>query len=253
METSTYQKAYKPSKPTLFDVPVSNNGARIRWLLYQKGLEGVVDVLPPKEIGGLRSETYLDLNPQGKMPLMVLPDGSALPESQVIEYYILDKYRTTGPELLPATPEGRAHAALVVRLLDQYICPIQGCMYKPFDNVDQRAYEIAAISHQLDILEKTFIGPYAVGKEMTYADGALVPTFVFLTHILPRYFKWKSVFTRRPQLGAWWELMKGDGITARVIDEVEDGLAAWDDAKRWEDKGITAQVADNSYDWTCAN
>ena len=32
---------------------------------------------------GVKSEAYLALNPQGKMPLLVLPDGFALPESQV--------------------------------------------------------------------------------------------------------------------------------------------------------------------------
>ena len=46
----------KPEKPQLFDLPVSNNGARVRMILYYKGLEGEVDVVSPMELGGLKAE-----------------------------------------------------------------------------------------------------------------------------------------------------------------------------------------------------
>ena len=43
---------------------VSNNGARVRFVLYKKGLEGAVDIRPPKDLGGLQSPEYRALNPQ---------------------------------------------------------------------------------------------------------------------------------------------------------------------------------------------
>lgn len=54
-------------------------------VIYKKGLEDEIDVQAPKLLGekGVRSPAYLALNPQGKMPMMVLPDGTSLPESQV--------------------------------------------------------------------------------------------------------------------------------------------------------------------------
>ena len=52
---------------TLYDAPVSNHGARVRLLLYKKGLEQQVDVVSPGAIGGLRSDEYRALNPQSKM------------------------------------------------------------------------------------------------------------------------------------------------------------------------------------------
>ena len=70
-------------KPTLLDVPISNNGARCRYVLYKKKLESVVDIQSPKTLGGLKGEKFLACNPQGKMPLLVLPDGTNLPESAV--------------------------------------------------------------------------------------------------------------------------------------------------------------------------
>ena len=98
-----------------------------RWVLYKKGLEGEVDIAPPRLLGdkGTKSPAYLALNPQGKMPVLVLPDGQALPESAVIEAYLLDKYAGVGPSLLPPTPEARGRAALASQILGLYITPIQ--------------------------------------------------------------------------------------------------------------------------------
>ena len=60
--------------PTLYDLPVSNHGARVRLLLYKRGLEAKVTIASPMDLGGLRSESYLELNPQGKMPLVSCQD-----------------------------------------------------------------------------------------------------------------------------------------------------------------------------------
>ena len=46
----------KMSAPyTLYDLPVSNNGARVRMLLYYKDVKDV-EIVSPMELGGLRSE-----------------------------------------------------------------------------------------------------------------------------------------------------------------------------------------------------
>jgi hypothetical protein len=76
------------SKPTLIDVPVSNHGARVRHIIYQKGLEGEFDIVSPMELGGLGSEQYIALNPQNKMPILLLPNGQTLPESEVCDINI---------------------------------------------------------------------------------------------------------------------------------------------------------------------
>jgi glutathione S-transferase len=240
----------KGKKFVLYDVPVSNNGARIRNLIYKKKLDQFIDIKSPMEIGGLGSETYRQLNPYGKMPVLEMPDGSGLPESQVIESYILDKFRDNGPSLIPDTAEKRALAALVVRIHDLYIAPIQGCLYKPMDSAEERAEGIAQIAMQLDTIERYCTGPFMCGSEMSYADTAIVPTFVFLNYILPRFFGWKDgIFLGRPKLGTWWDCMNKDDDTARVIREVESGLESWNASNRWEEKGILKDVSDTRFRW----
>ncbi|KAK7232924.1 histidine triad nucleotide-binding protein [Aureococcus anophagefferens] len=60
---------------TLYDMPVSNNGARVRMILYYKDVPASdVAIVSPMELGGLRSDEFLAVNPQGKMPALVCRD-----------------------------------------------------------------------------------------------------------------------------------------------------------------------------------
>lgn len=119
------------AKYTLYDMPVSNHGARVRHVIYAKGLEDEFAIVPPSELGGLGSPEYKKLSPQGKMPLLVLPDGvgggggAALPESEVIVQYICDRFGDRGPSMRAATPELRARAALATRIHDIYVASVQ--------------------------------------------------------------------------------------------------------------------------------
>mmetsp|Transcript_19876 Transcript_19876/g.63255 ORF Transcript_19876/g.63255 Transcript_19876/m.63255 type:complete len:300 (+) Transcript_19876:1-900(+) len=230
-------------KPTLYDMPISNNGAKVRLVIYKKGLEGEVDIVSPADLGGLKSPEYLAANPLGKMPTLALPDGSAFPESQVILEYLMDKYASLGPSLLPATPEGRAQAALVARMLDIYIGGVQGCMYRGPMDATVRAAQIKEIAVQLDNLETVVQGPYVAGDEMCFGDLSIFPTFVFMTYMLPTYFGWGSVFTGRPKLAAWWELMLQDGDVQRVHGELTTALDEWAAGGRWDKTGINDTVA----------
>jgi glutathione S-transferase len=91
----------------------------------------------------------------------------------------------------------------------------QGCMYKKM-SAEQRAAELAALAHQLDVLEGLAVGPFLAGGSISSADGALAPTFAFLTYILPRYFGWADVFAGRPKLAAWWAAVNADPVASRV-------------------------------------
>ena len=214
---------------------MSNFGSRPRLVIAWKGLQEHVRVAPPSELGGLRGAAYVKLNPQGKMPLLVLPDGRALPESDVIVSYLLDKFAAQGPSLRPATPEARAFAALATRLHDVYLGPLQGCMYKEMAAA-QRAAQLAELHRQLGVLETALDadGPFVAGKELCGADAALFPTFVFYTHMLPRRFGWTDVFADKPRLRRWWDAMCADKEAATVRAEMREALGGWDEAGRWD-------------------
>ena len=142
-------------KNILYDVPVSNNGARNRLIIYWKDLEDQFAITNPSEApgGSIKSEEYLAMNPQGKMPLLVTADGLALPESEVISQYICHAFDENGPSLIPEDPETRAVCALATRIHDLYVVPIQGCMYRAGYDVKTRADQLAEVAKQLDVIE----------------------------------------------------------------------------------------------------
>jgi len=234
----------------LYDIPVSNHGARNRHLIYGKGLQDVVEVVSPAALGGMKSDEYLALNPQGKVPLLVLEDGTAIPESEVINQYLLDKYADRGPSFAGATPEERAQVALLTRIHDCYISPIQGCMYRAGFEPADRADKLAELVRQMDIIENTMdSGPALVGSAMTTADMALFPTFVFVNYIAPRKFGWETAFSGRPKLQAWFEWMCADPIASKIREEVEGGLISWDESGRWDKVGVSDQVKLMEFQW----
>ena len=79
------------AKPILITAPVGNNPARCRMLIYHKGLEDSIEMKSPADYGGLASAEYRKINPQGKMPALILPSGETVFEAKVVLQYINDK------------------------------------------------------------------------------------------------------------------------------------------------------------------
>lgn len=245
----------KPSKPTLITVDVGNNPARCRMLIYHKGLEEQIDLKTPGDFGGTSSASYRALNPQGKIPVLILDDGKALYESRVITSYILDKFGGVGPSMVAPTAELRAHAQLMVAVHDLYIASPnasdpsvtanQGCCYKSVEQIDapSRALKLAEIAKQLNVIEGLVIGPFAVGDEPTEADITLYPTLgVFLPYLVGRVFGWPCLTSpeSHPKLSAWCAAVESLPAAARIKDEMLPALQQWEANGRFDP--IRAQI-----------
>lgn len=224
------------------------------------------------------------LNPQGKMPLLVFPCGTPIPESDTIARFVLDEYKNDGwcfffqfffiiffskkngkkkslfflssnlekpkklgPSFDPGTPLLRAKSDLAARLLDIYVTPNQGCLYKEM-SPEERSKGIKEIAFQLDAIEDVLSdepGARVCGSRQSLADSALFPTLCFLVDLLPAVYGWAvdDVFKNRPKLRAHWlEMSEGDAVGKRVVAEIREGLKGWKDGGRFENLGIAAQV-----------
>jgi glutathione S-transferase len=86
----------------LYDYADSGNGYKVRLLLHQLGRPYT---LIEKDIlrGETRTPEFLRLNPNGRIPLLELEDGTCLAESNAILWYLAD-----GTPYLPAQPLERA-------------------------------------------------------------------------------------------------------------------------------------------------
>jgi glutathione S-transferase len=86
----------------LYDYLESGNGYKVRLLLHQLGIpfERIeLDILR----GETRTPEFLRLNPNGRIPLLQLDDGTCLAESNAIQWYLAE-----GTRFLPDDRLGRA-------------------------------------------------------------------------------------------------------------------------------------------------
>lgn len=223
-------------------MPVSNYGARVRYLVRRKNLsKDEVEIFPPKDLGGLKSEEYLMMNPLGKMPTARIEDEAGpnfLYESSIICEYLAEVFTEQDPSFLPLTPEARAKARLIASLLDVYVGPHHPYMYKKLDG--DRVEGVKKMDQGFDAIEHTLSpeGPYAVGNEISIADCCLWGNWPFYDFMLPTFFG-RHPTDGRPKLAAWYKHMQSESSAAReVYSGVFTALHAWWDKGRWNDLGM---------------
>jgi glutathione S-transferase len=73
----------------LYDDPISGNGYKVRLLLAQLGLSFEYVPLDITR-GDTRTADFLAKNPNGRIPVLELDDGSCLPESNAILWYLAE-------------------------------------------------------------------------------------------------------------------------------------------------------------------
>ncbi|KAJ1407576.1 hypothetical protein B484DRAFT_337195 [Ochromonadaceae sp. CCMP2298] len=233
----------------LYDMPVSNHGARIRMIIQLKGIQDI-EIRSPLSLGGLKSPDFVRLNPEGKMPILLVEgEGGLYPivESDPIARFLLDRY-TEGPSLRAGSEMQRCLGEQLVRVMDQYIGPLQGTMYKAPGTVygpygTDRKAGLAELVRQMCVLETlldTFDAnfptlkqdPYLCG-DMSLADVMLYPTMVFADWMLPQFFGLERGSFMGPRLTKWFLFMSSEESGGQVRGEIEGALEGWREGGRW--------------------
>jgi len=160
----------------------SSAAYRVRIALNLKKLSyEMVPIHLQKEGGRHRSAEYRAINPQMRVPSLVLPGGEILIQSLAIIGYLNETYPQ--PPLLPADPIQRAHVRAVSQIIACDIHPLNnlGTLQYLKRNLKQEQAAIDAWYHHwvltgFDAIEKMIKpGPYAFGAQPGLADICLVP------------------------------------------------------------------------------
>jgi glutathione S-transferase len=161
---------------TLYDYLPSGNGYKVRLLLT---LLGLPYRLIQKNIikGETRSPDFLALNPNGRIPLVLLEDGRKLAESDAIIFYFAEATR-----FLPTDRYQRAEA-LQWMFFEQYshepyVAVARFLLIHPEAVPPERLAELGARQKggyaALDVMERHLAGRrYFVGDAISIADIAL--------------------------------------------------------------------------------
>jgi glutathione S-transferase len=202
---------------------------RVRLMLYAKGIP--FEIVEPPGFGNskLPKGDYLKLNPLGRVPTLVLDDGRALPESEVICEYLEEIFPS--PALLPADPWERAQVRLLTRISDIYLVmamvPLFDILATKRSEWNRAVIEAAVdkVAEALAALE-VYIGisGYAVGRSLSVADGALAPMLILAEEWAPSVFGTAAPLQRFPKLSAYWRSVQADPVVSRVAQETRDAI-----------------------------
>lgn len=213
----------------LYQTYTSPFPTRVRLALYAKEIE-VEMIEPPGFHSSAESKgDYLRVNPIGRVPTLVLDDGRALPESEVICEYLEDAY--PDPPLRPADPFAMAKVRLIARLCDFYLVMAMVPLFNASGRA-RRTWDAARIDAAFDEIVTSLgyvelhIGEdgYAVGDRLTHADGALVPDLVLAYEWAPSLFDRPSPLGQHPKLARYWTSIQTDPIAGRLIHETRDAI-----------------------------
>ncbi|MBI2087748.1 MAG: glutathione S-transferase family protein [Deltaproteobacteria bacterium] len=188
----------------LYDAVPSSNCDRVKIVLHEKGL-AYETVRIDLGKGEQRKPEFLELNPYGKVPVIV-DDGKVLFESCIINEYLDEKYPT--PPLMPKDWWARGRVRVLIdyglNYLHAQYWALRGELLKKEEEREPRLIEDTrqTLRDLLRYLEAE-IGdkPYFMG-ELSLADIALVTRFFRMESygVLPAPFL--------PRLGAWLRRMK---------------------------------------------
>lgn len=210
----------------LYSADLSPFACRVRLAIYAKGLD--IAIVDPPE-GGLKGEAYLAINPIGKIPALVLDDGTVIPESDTIVEYLEDAFPDR--PLRPATPEGKAKARLVARVMEIYVGGPMGAL---FGQMNPKTRDAALVEAKLAELEKgmewlnLFLEPNganAVGDSFSTADCELIPMLTFVG-LMARTFGRPDLISRHDKIAAYHAAISATELGQKGQAEIMRGLAA---------------------------
>jgi glutathione S-transferase len=210
----------------LYSLPLSPYAARVRGAIYAKKLD--VEIAAPPE-GWRQSEAFRQINPARRVPVLMLDDGTALPESGVIVEYLEDAFPAI--PLRPKAPKELARVRLITSVADLYV--MQAAMPIFFlldtDKIDEKAVAAgfekldAGLAHLESLLRP---GAYAHGGSVSTADVWLTPVRFTLDGMIG-FAKRPDLLERCPAIAGYTDVIKRDPALSRVWQEMTDGLKAF--------------------------
>jgi glutathione S-transferase len=209
----------------LYSNDLSPYAARARMAVYAKSLP--VQILAPPG-GGTKTPEFLAINPMGKIPALVLDDGTVIPESDTIVEYLADAFPQSG--LKPTKPEDAARARLIARVVELYVMANGAGLFAQLNPATRDQAVVDAAFAKLDdglVHLNVFMSDdaYAVGDTVTLADCALVPILFFMS-VFGQAFGMGDLLAKYHKLAAYWVRIQKDPGAAKLLGEMQAGLKA---------------------------
>ena len=180
---------------------------RVTALLEAKGIDYEIEYISLKD----KPQWFLDISPNGQVPVLITDDGQALFESDAIVEYIEEVY----PPLLPGiSPETRATNRAWSYLASKNYLVQCGAQRSPdHDALQQRSQKLSAA---FDRVEKQLGDtPYFGGDAIGMVDIAWLP-ILHRASIVEQHSGYDFVGSR-PRLKAWQQTLLSNDLAEKSV------------------------------------
>lgn len=209
----------------LLNSHVSPFAARARLAIYAHDLP--VEIAPSEQWlpNYEKSPAYLAINPIGRVPTLVLDDGSALPESAVIVEYLADRYPATGlrERDVRAAARGRLCAQIIEHYVQMPAGPLFGQLFAQERDFQRIEGCVAAMKEGLSHLNH-FLEDDGLPGPVTVRDCALVPFLFFFAERMAAAFGIPSLIATQPRVAAYWERVRTGDAAQKILAEMRDAI-----------------------------
>ncbi len=209
----------KPLK--LYYHPLSTYSQKTLFALHEKGVSftpEIVDLMNPEG-----RAAYVKVYPMGKIPLLTLEDGWAIPESSIIIEY-LDTHFDSGTRLIPEDKDLARRCRFHDRQFDLYVNePFTKIFFDGFrPEAERDAKGVAQAKERLDLMytyfDKLLAGKtWVLGETFSMADCAAAPCLGYLRSAYP--------YTAYANLEAYWGRLAERPAFKKVLAEAEPHIA----------------------------
>lgn len=211
---------------TLYNVPVSSYGCKIRILLVHKSIAHET-IAPPDGYG---SDAYCAIVPAGTVPA-IDHDGFILSDSEAIAEYLNELY--PDPPMWPDAVTDRARAREISRFHDTRIEPL---LRGFFGQVAPASRDQTFIAENAALLQRRFTQldeivtpkPLLCGDQLTIADCSFVASFAIL-NILRDVIGFECALPR--SLSIYESALAAHPSISAARAEYIDTLSAWAETK----------------------
>jgi glutathione S-transferase len=196
----------------LYYFPVAPNPTKVRVYLAEKGRSDALEMVRVSlGEGEQRTPGFLAKNPQGKLPVLELDDGTYVAESLAIIEYLEERF--PDPPMIGATPEERAHTRSVERMTDMRVAsPVARAVHATRSPLGMppdpalAADALRAAADGLGLLDDRLASTaFIAGDRVSIADctlwAALTFGAIFGVELDPKFenvSRWKAEFAERP-------------------------------------------------------
>lgn len=190
---------------------------RVRIQIRKKGLP--IEIVAPTN-PALRTPEFADKYPMGKIPVLVLDDGTSLGESWAIMEYLEAVFDQVS--LRPTDALGIAHINMLARYADLHLSPALFPMFLSLltgNSVDVDK-EMANLEKELNKGDKLLASlPDFRQRPLNIGDIALATNVLFAIET-PKLFGRENILSSYHELNDWWQWVNQDAAVEQGIHEM---------------------------------